>query len=821
MEFRSDTNLILPLLIICCFGLCLSSAKDTITSAQFIRDSDTLISNNSAFKLGFFSPENSSNRYLGIWYLSETDVIWVANRNQPLTKNSSGIVKIAADGNLVVLDSSRRVAWSSNVTHITTNSIAKLLETGNLVLLDGATGELIWESFQHPSDALVPEMKLSTNKKTGEKVRITSWKSASDPSVGYYSATLERPNIPEVFLWVNETRPYYRSGPWNNDIFIGSQSMSAGYLYGWKLNLEEDGTVYLSYNFPTQSYFGIITLNPQGQLTCAWWNHEKLVWRRVLQGTPCDLYSYCGAFGICNWQSSPICSCLNGYEPKNVEEWNAKNWTSGCVRKEPLHCGGLKNGSDVTKDGFLKLENIKVPDFVQRSEFTENECRAWCLNNCSCVAYASDSAIRCMLWNRDLIDIQKFSTGGVDLYIRVPLSQLEKHSDKRRPKRFIIPLGVSKGMLIFLGCAYMLWKWTTKPTGKIYSRRQRMKGDRKQVKLNEQLPLFNFEELANATNNFHSANVLGKGGFGSVYKGQLKGGQEIAVKRLSKTSGQGLEECMNEVLVISKLQHRNLVRLLGCCIDQEENMLIYEYMPNKSLDAILFDPVKKKDLDWPKRFNIIEGISRGLLYLHRDSRLKIIHRDLKVSNILLDGDLNPKISDFGMARIFGGNDIQANTNRVVGTFGYMPPEYAFRGLFSEKSDVFSFGVLLLEIISGRKICSYYDHDQSLKKTQSPAWKLWNEKEIESLIDPEIYNPNNVNDIVRCIRIGLLCLQEIAKERPSVATAVSMLNSEIVNLPAPSHPAFIERQVIWGAESSQQNHRTSSINNLTVTDMQAR
>ncbi|KAL3576108.1 hypothetical protein D5086_021391, partial [Populus alba] len=186
------------------------------------------------------------------------------------------------------------------------------------------------------------------------------------------------------------------------------------------------------------------------------------------------------------------------------------------------------------------------------------------------------------------------------------------------------------------------------------------------VKLQE-LPLFSLQTLIDATDNFNTANKLGQGGFGPVYKGKLSDGQEIAVKRLSRSSGQGFDEFMNEVVVISKLQHRNLVRILGCCVEGEEKMLLYEYMPNKSLDAFLFDSLRKQLLDWKNRFKIVEGICRGLLYLHRDSRLRIIHRDLKASNILLDQELNPKISDFGMARIFGNHEDQANTRRVVGT----------------------------------------------------------------------------------------------------------------------------------------------------------
>jgi serine/threonine protein kinase len=227
-----------------------------------------------------------------------------------------------------------------------------------------------------------------------------------------------------------------------------------------------------------------------------------------------------------------------------------------------------------------------------------------------------------------------------------------------------------------------------------------------------ELPFYNFSCMSLATNNFSEENKLGQGGFGPVYKGKLPSGEEIAVKRLSRRSGQGLEEFKTEMMLIAKLQHRNLVRLMGCSIQGDEKLLVYEFMPNKSLDRFLFDPIKQTQLDWARRYEIIEGVARGLLYLHRDSRLRIIHRDLKASNILLDENMNPKISDFGLARIFGGNQHEANTARVVGTYGYMSPEYAMEGLFSVKSDVYSFGVLLLEILSGRRNTSFRHSDDS-------------------------------------------------------------------------------------------------------------
>ncbi|PIA33309.1 hypothetical protein AQUCO_04100021v1 [Aquilegia coerulea] len=215
--------------------------------------------------------------------------------------------------------------------------------------------------------------------------------------------------------------------------------------------------------------------------------------------------------------------------------------------------------------------------------------------------------------------------------------------------------------------------------------------------------VFHFEMLVVATENFSLANRLGTGGFGSVYKGKIGNyGQEIAVKKLAVGSNQGVEEFSNEVMLLLRMQHRNLVKLLGCCIQGEEKMLVYEYLHNKSLDCFLFDKSKSALLDWPKRFNIIAGIARGLLYLHEDSQVRIIHRDIKASNILLDEQMNPKISDFGLARLFPDEISQLRTRRIAGTFGYMAPEYAVRGLLSAKSDVFSFGVVILEIISGRK-----------------------------------------------------------------------------------------------------------------------
>ncbi|KAL8510390.1 hypothetical protein ACS0TY_017272 [Phlomoides rotata] len=460
-------------------------------------------------------------------------------------------------------------------------------------------------------------------------------------------------------------------------------------------------------------------------------------------------------------------------------------------------------------------------EFWLNTSMSLDECRAECLKNCSCTAFANpyitNGGSGCVMWFGDLVDTRDIpgADSKQNIYVRVPVSELLDYSspvlekEKKRPTSLIL-ISIATGVIVsgFIN-------------GGIYMMRRPKKKDIKRNYEDLELPLLKFATIVAATNNFSTENMIGEGGFGPVYKGILPSKEEIAIKRLSTTSGQGLEEFKNEAILIAKLQHKNLVRLLGCCIEGEERMLIYEYLQNKSLDYLVFDQNERKHLTWPNCFNIVMGIARGLVYLHNDSRLKIIHRDLKTSNILLDRNLNPKISDFGLARTFGEDQPAARTKRVIGTYGYMAPEYAIAGKFSVKSDIFSMGVVLLEIVSGKKNRGFERSDDHFHSLLGHAWLLWKSNKTLDLMDECLKDTFVESEVKRCIHVGLLCVQNFAEDRPVMSSVLFMLGNDGAILPKPKEPGFfirrgssLERRVTSPSPKSERN-------TITITDLEGR
>ncbi|KAF5477367.1 hypothetical protein F2P56_004015 [Juglans regia] len=308
--------------------------------------------------------------------------------------------------------------------------------------------------------------------------------------------------------------------------------------------------------------------------------------------------------------------------------------------------------------------------------------------------------------------------------------------------------------------------------------------------IDARLYTFSYSELKTATEDFSTSNKLGEGGFGPVYKGTLNDGRVVAVKQLSLASHQGKNQFVTEIATISAVQHRNLVKLHGCCIDGDKRLLVYEYLENRSLDQALFGK-RSLSLDWPTRFNICMGIARGLAYLHEESRLRIVHRDVKASNILLDSDFIPKISDFGLAKLYDDKKSHIST-RVAGTIGYLAPEYAMRGHLTEKVDVFSFGVVALEIISGRP-----NSDKSLDEERfyllEWAWHLHENKSDIELVDSKLATYGE-EEVKRVIGVALLCSQASPMLRPSMSRVVAMLSGDAEVSTVTSRPGYLTD---WG------------------------
>ncbi|CAD6333319.1 unnamed protein product [Miscanthus lutarioriparius] len=669
--------------------------RDTITSRRPLMGNETLVSAGSGnFVFGFFTPPGSRQTYLGVWYarVAPRTVVWVANPDAPLDgrveDNAEASLWVGYDIYLLLLtDAVTAVMW--NVPGSAGNAgTARILDNGNLVLLD-AQRSVLWQGFDHPSDTLLPGMSLGLDVATGRTLALVAWKSPSDPSSSPIKLSMDASGVPEVSIWNNSTR-IWRSGPWDGvrftDVLLLDTAAGNFSFVGGNTSVVTDE----ARNSSMVSRLVLNSTGGSGGLLQRWTWVERLGpvrhgvavrrQRRVRHQQPAAVLVpprvHAADDGGEGWRGRVLVEGAAWLPQRH------RRVRRGAVRQR------TRRGH---RRGGLGRQHRGVPAEVPGELLLHGVCRR---------ERERRARRGCIMWTGGLADLRVHPDYGRDLYVRLAAadpgspSKVRKKKDERIKVAIIVSI-TAVSILLSLG-GFFIWR------GK--------RGNGQEVDL--ELPIYDVETIAAATDSFSTNNKLGEGGFGPVYKGKLEDGQEIAVKTLSKKSKQGLDEFKNEVMLIAKLQHRNLVRLIGCGISGEEKMLIYEYMANKSLDYFLFDRTKSMLLDWQTRYHIIEGIARGLLYLQQDSRYRIIHRDLKPENILLDKDMTPKISDFGLARMFGSEDTEINTGRLAGTRGYIAPEYQINGVFSMKSDVFSFGVVVLEIITGERnriVYPYSDH----------------------------------------------------------------------------------------------------------------
>ncbi|KAL6135832.1 hypothetical protein ACLB2K_068057 [Fragaria x ananassa] len=603
-----------------------------------------------------------------------------------------------SDGNLVLFDESNTPIWSTNVaSNITlgTSIQAVLLDDGNFVLrLESGSSHPLWQSFDHPSHTFLPASKFGFNRVTKQSQMLISWKNSEDPSPGQFSLELDPTTNSYIIKW-NRSKQYWTSGSWdeNEHTFSLLPEMKLNYIYNQSYVTNENES-YFTYSLHDASITSRLIMDVTGQLKqLSWFKAQgwNLFWDQPKR--QCEVYGLCGAFSSCNENSLPFCKCLMGFEPKSVTRWDLQDYSDGCSRKTRLNCGNV-TGVDGTSD--------------------------------SRYGYSSSSS-ECSTWKGDLLADEN----GRTVYIRIAASDY-KNLKSRKRTIVITTVPATAGLLTIVFFGYFLMK---KTLGK---RRTSKNLSAAGVENDTELQLFSLRSILVATNNFSEGNKLGEGGFGPVYKGILPENQEVAIKRLSKKSRQGQQEFMNELKLIAKLQHTNLVRLMGCCIEAEEMILMYEYMPNRSLDKFLFDPSEKTKLDWGKRFRIIEAVTCPLS---------------------------------------------------------------------------------MHAMKNASFCRF----ERVLTLSEWAWDLWKEGRGTEVIDASVRETIPVHEALRCIHVGLLCVQESAADRPAMASVIHMLQGkEATSLPPANEPAFSTQTNINTATGySFQTSINYSNNELTISLPEAR
>ncbi|KAL0393726.1 UNVERIFIED_CONTAM: G-type lectin S-receptor-like serine/threonine-protein kinase [Sesamum latifolium] len=664
------------------------SSLDTLRPGDRLNISSQLVSANGVFSLVFTVMGAPDTTYLGLTHTNSIYVpVWIGNRKQPASTSQDPFLTVDVTGKLFIAHGTNGgdpIELYAGESSKKNNVSVTLLDTGNLVVkeMSSSNGEVIlWQSFDHPTDTLLPGMKLGVNHRTGRNQIVSQ--------------------TARHCLWTSgELKDYYaeRGG----------------------LRVKEFDNILLKPDPANLNYnFSVVTSPDEEYFTYS-------------------LINVPDAIGIAGQGQAYYC------KGRPVLWFDETHTNPGCELREQPKCRNDGQSFDITSGEFRHVNGTPAQAVYDRnSSLSISDCREKCWNDCECVGYTSGNISGCAYWRGKTLEFVRSNSSDVSFdntfvlvssssrqgkkrhvqIIRVAASitvvlfilgtivalfvmRKIKKGKKRHVKIIRVAVSIT-AVLFILGTIVALFVMRKIKKGKIVTEDQfhdllTLDGYTETyefghggAKNHHDLRLFAFASIQSATNNFSSDHKLGQGGFGSVYKGKTSEGQDIAVKLLSRQSGQGFLEFKTELILISKLQHVNLVKLLGFCIHGDDKMLIYDYMPNKSLDFFLFSkqspityqlfdiayssiltevfahditgPSDKKQLNWQQRFNIIEGIAQGLLYLHKYSRLRIIHRDLKPSNILLDKDMNPKISDFGLARIFKQNASEANTNRRVGT----------------------------------------------------------------------------------------------------------------------------------------------------------
>ncbi|KAG2558985.1 hypothetical protein PVAP13_8NG347400 [Panicum virgatum] len=768
-----------------------STTTDTISAGQALSISDKLVSKNGRYALGFFevgnnSSQNTSNWYLGIWFHSvpKFTQAWVANRDDPFKSPTSLELKISHDGNLVVLNqSTNSVIWSTQAKMTRNNTTAMLLDSGNFILKNASnSSHNLWQSFDHPTDTFLPGMKIGWDNITGLNRRLVSRKNSISPATGVYCEELDPSGVNQVVLAkLNPTTQYWSTGKWNGQYFASLPDAVRNAGTASLVLVTNAHEKYFTYTILDEMVTLYYNLDVSGQVKIFIWPEGSQDWLLAYSHprAQCDVYAICGPFAICNDDALPYCTCTKGFSIRSPEDWELDDRAGGCIRNTPLDCI-TKGSSTRSTDEFLPLPCVSLAQNVRTIEDAQSigVCAQVCLDNCSCTAYSFSNGT-CSIWHGELLNIRQIqcssaaNSNGETLYLRLAAKDIQGLEKNKRVFIIAVATGTSVAALGLFAFAMliMICRNKRKSSGHMSNSAQDCNG----------IIAFPYNALEIGTKNF--SEKLGQGGFGSVFKGFLNNSTAIAVKKLDHHAHHGEKQFRAEVSSIGIIQHINLVKLIGFCCEGARRLLVYEYMPNGSLATHLFQS-HATILTWSTRYQIALRVARGLAYLHENCRECIIHCDIKPENILLSDSYVPKIADFGMAK-FLGRDFSRVITSMRGTIGYLAPEWISGVAITPKVDVYAYGMVLLEIVSGKRNSSVSCSCGSNHDIYYPVHVAREiiVGDVRSLLDSRLCGEVNLKEAEIACKVACWCIQDDEFDRPTMGEVVQILEGLLeVNIP---------------------------------------
>ncbi|KAL4649554.1 hypothetical protein ACB092_01G021800 [Castanea dentata] len=734
------------LLLSLAFSFPLSSSaviisRFSIDTSLSVENPDILISPNGDFSAGFYSV--GENAYcFAIWFNNSRTVVWMANRDHPVNGKHSKL-SLLDTGNLILTDATNLnvTVWATDTVSLSSVQLF-LNDNGNLVLRNKE--RVLWQSFEIPTDTLLPEQLLT------RKTKLVSSRSQANISSGFYELSFDNDSFLQSFYnGPDASRTYYYNSLIGTHVELGNKPVETG---------------------RNKRFVG----KRRGRLGLL------ISWEAIQK--PCEIPGACGANSLCSYVigSGRKCSCPPGYKMKNRSDW-----ADGCEPEVDFSC-------DKSELDFVLLSHVDFYecDFIFRN-YTVDECRYQCLAACDCKALQYNDN-NCYLKTRLLNGYRSPDLWG-DIYLKLPKSKIL--SNASRLEEFSLNCssvgtlqsskngdnGTVKFMLWFAGgvggleiiCIFVVWCLLTRT-------RKRLGVHDKQGHAIAVIRLrtFTYAELKKATKGF--AKEIGRGAGGTVYKEVLSDNRVAAIKCLNEAN-QDEGQFLAEVSIIGKVNHMNLIEMWGYCVEGKHRLLVYEYMGHGSLA----DNLSANVLEWEKRFEIAMGIVKGLAYLHEDCLDWILHCDVKPQNILLDSNYGPKVADFGLSKLQNRNALKNSSfSRIRETRGYMAPEWVLNLPITSKVDVFSYGIVVLEMVTGkcpsRSVLDVDDggeaeHKRLVTRVREIMNRVTaNTSSLEEIIDPMLKGKYDMGKMEILVWVALQCVKEDKDERPTMSQVVDML-----------------------------------------------